>query len=61
LGQVVQPRPDWLSRTAPPVAMMAAYAITPASAILRMASRDGFTMTSVHRTARARQDRPAAG
>ena len=37
-GQVVQPRPDSLSRTAPPVQMIKAEAITPASAILRIAS-----------------------
>ena len=37
-GQVVQPRPDSLSRTAPPVQMIRAEVTTPASASLRITS-----------------------
>src|SRR5439155_19391731 len=40
-GQSGQPSPDWLSRTAAPVAMIAIEAITPASAHRRSATADG--------------------
>ena len=47
-GQSVQPSPDWLSRTAAPVGMMAREASTPANAILRMASGVGRSSTPAH-------------
>ena len=64
LGQSVQPSPDWLSRTAAPVGMIASDATTPASATLRIASGDGASSGPAHCLARSIQlrcARPPAG
>ncbi len=53
-GQSGQPRPDWLSRTAAPVAMIPAEASTPARAIRRMAAGEGASRTPAQRRARPR-------
>src|SRR5258708_23975212 len=61
LGQSVQPSPDWLSRTAAPVGMMARDATTPARAILRMATGEGLSRTPAACLARPLSDaRPCA-
>jgi len=53
-GQSGQPRPDWLSRTAAPVRMIAADASTPASAIRRMEAGEGARIAPAPRRARLR-------
>src|SRR6266581_3728014 len=60
-GQSVQPRPDWLSRTAAPVGMMASEASTPANAIRRIANGEGQSSGPAHCLARPAQDRDAPG
>ena len=60
-GQSGQPRPDSLSRTAAPVAMIPAVVITPARAIRRMATGVGLSSTSAQRLARAAAGPPPAG
>ena len=58
-GQSGQPRPDSLSRTAAPVAMIPAVQITPASATPRMAAGEGFSTAPTARWVSARA--PGAG
>src|SRR5690348_18457678 len=57
-GQSGQPRPDSLSRTAAPVAMIPAVQITPARANLRMAAGEGSRTAAAARPARARAPEP---
>ena len=58
-GQSGQPRPDSLSRTAAPVAMIPAAQITPARAMPRMAAGEGSSTAATARRGSARA--PGAG
>ncbi len=60
-GQVVQPSPDWLRRTAAPVSTMAAEASSPASAIRRITAGDGHSSSPISRRGVHHPAAPAAG
>src|SRR6185437_4384438 len=60
-GHVVQPSPDSLSLTAPPVQMISVEAITPASAILLMTSGVGLMTMSAHDRSRRAGEAWAVG
>ena len=60
-GQSGQPRPDSLSRTAAPVAMIPAAQITPARAMARMAAGEGIQHRPHARGRRERRGLPVRG
>ena len=60
-GQSGQPRPDALSRTAAPVAMIPAVQITPVRAMPRIAAGEGSSTAAAARPASARAPGPRAG
>ena len=60
-GQSGQPRPDWLSRTAAPVAMLPAVATTPASAMTRIDAAEGQSTGPAILASSRRTAEPRAG